>query len=31
MIRILFLSAGTNAAYHCIKTLKEKYGEWYDK
>ncbi|WP_086245425.1 ATP-grasp domain-containing protein [Campylobacter devanensis] len=26
MIRILFLSAGTNAAYHCIKTLKEKFS-----
>ena len=26
MIRILFLSVGTNAAYHCIKTLKEKFS-----
>ncbi|ARR01152.1 ATP-grasp domain-containing protein [Campylobacter porcelli] len=26
MIRILFLSAGTNAAYHCIKILKEKFS-----
>ena len=26
MIRILFLSVGTNAAYHCIKTLKTKFS-----
>ena len=29
MIKILLLSAGTNACYHCAKILKEKFKNYF--